>query len=255
MARLRTLALCFTAALALMGALDMATAQDRPLRPVGSVTYEPEPASVEKGVFTLKPEDRRIRSLRIEADEGSADIRSFNVVYVDGEVERVRVRQTLAEGQRTALFRLEEPRPVKAIEVNYIPKGAVTLVLLADPRRPEPPPVAWVELGCKSVGFLADRDILPVNSPDRFRALRLRSSGFDIEMVEMLVRYGNGTRDNFVIRQVIPSGRVTGPIDLRGERRRISQIDFLYRTNAVGLVKTKLCVEGLKADLGEDEED
>jgi hypothetical protein len=255
MVSVRNIALWVTAAVALAGSVSLAAAQDRPLRPVGSLTYEPEPATPEKGMFTLKPEDRRLRSLRIEADEGEADIRSLTLIYVDGEQERVRVRQTIAEGQRTALFRLQEPRPVRAIEVTYIPKGAVTLVLLADAGRPPPPVAQWSELGCKSVGFLADRDVLPVTSTDRFKSLRLRSSGYDIDLVEMLVRYGNGTRDNFVIRQVIPSGSVTGPIDLRGERRRINQIDFLYRTNAIGTRKTRLCVEGLKFDAAGDEED
>ncbi len=242
----------FSVALLAAAGAGLSEAQER-LRPVGTVTYEPEPASLEKGVFTLKPEDRRLRSLRIEADEGSADIRSLTIIYADGEAERVRVRQTLAEGERTNLFRLEEPRPVKAIEVNYIPKGAVTLVLLADPRRAEPPPANWVDLGCKSVGFLGDRDTLPVNSEERFKALRLRSQGYDIELLEMLVRFGNGGRENYVIRSVIPSGSRTNAIDLRGERRRISQIDFLYRARAIGTVKTKLCVEGLAdSDLGDE---
>lgn len=245
--------LLFTAALsALLVTGGFAAAQERPLRPVGTVTFEPEPAALEKGVFTLKPEDRRLRALRIEADEGSADIRSLTVIYADGEQERVRVRQTLAEGQRTVLFRLQEPRPVKAIEVSYIPNGAVTLVLLADVRRPEPPPATWVDLGCKSVGFLGDRDTLPVTSEERFKALRLRSLGYDIELLEMAVRFGNGGRENYVVRSVIPSGSRTPPIDLRGERRRITQLDFLYRARAIGTVKTKLCVEGLA---GEDDED
>lgn len=243
---------CFVTAVALLAASPMAIAQER-LRPVGTVTFEPEPASIERGVFTLKPEDRRIRSLRIQADEGSADIRSLKIVYGDGDEERVRVRQTLREGEQTALFRLEEPRPVKAIEVSYIPKGAVTLILLADARRPEPPPVEWSELGCKSVGFLIDRDLIAVNSPDRYRALRLRSSGFDIEMLEMTVRFGNGTRDTYQIRTVIPSGGRTGPIDLRGERRRISNIELIYRSRTISTVKTRLCVDGLK-DTGDDEE-
>lgn len=248
--------LLFTAALsALLISGGIATAQERPLRPVGSVTYEPEPAALEKGVFTLKPEDRRLRSLRIEADEGSADVRSLTIIYADGEQERVRVRQTLKEGERTNLFRLEEPRPIRAIEINYIPKGAVTLVLLADGRRPEPPPATWVDLGCKSVGFLGDRDTLPVTSTETFKALRLRSQGYDIELLEMTVRFGNGARDNYQVRSIIPSGSRTGPIDLRGERRRITQLDFLYRARAIGTVKTKLCVEGLADSRGFDEED
>ncbi len=224
-------------------------AQER-LRPVGSVTFEPEPAQPETGTITLKPEDRRMRGFRIAADEGSAEVRSVTLVYGDGTRERVRVRQTLAEGERTALFRLEEPRPVRAVEISYVPMGAVTLVLQADARRPEPPPPKWVDLGCKSVGILGDRDKLPVSSEERFSSLRLRSTGYDIEMLEMLVIYGNGSRDNFVIRQIIPSGAVTRPIDLRGERRRIAQINFLYRATAIGTAKTKLCVEGM-ADNGD----
>lgn len=234
-------------------ALVTAEAQER-LRPVGTVTFEPAPAEPETGTFTLKSEDRRMRSFRIAADEGSAEVRSVTLVYGDGTRERVRVRQTLAEGERTNLFRLEEPRPVRSVEITYVPKGAVTLVLLADARRPEPPPPNWVDLGCKSVGFLGDRDKLPVTSAERFRALRLRSSGYDIEMLEMLVIYGNGSRDNFVIRQIIPSGRVTNAIDLRGERRRIAQINFLYRATAIGTAKTKLCVEGL-SDSGDEADD
>ena len=251
--------LLFTAALsALLITGGMAAAQDRPLRPVGSITFEPEPAAPEKGVFTLKPEDRRLRALRIAADEGSAEIRSLTIIYADGEQERVRVRQTLKEGERTNLFRLATPRPIRAIEVSYVPQGAVTLVLLADGRRPEPPPpppVSWVDLGCKSVGFLGDRDSLPVNAEERFKALRLRSQGYDIELLEMTVRFANGGRDNYQVRSVIPSGSRTGPIDLRGERRRINQIDFLYRARALGTVKTKLCVEGLAETRGLGEED
>ncbi len=250
MRSIHIVALVLASILPLLGVGAMA--QDRPLRPVGSVTFEPEPAVLEKDLFTLRPQDRRIRSLRIRAEKGSADVRSLNVIYADGQSEPVRVRQLLVEGQRTALFRLAEPRPVRAIEISYIPRGAVTLVLLAD-TGPVAPVAEWVELGCKSVGFLADRDTLQVNSPDRFKALRLRSSGYDIELVNMVVRYANGGRDNLAIRQLIPSGSRSSPIDLRGERRRISEIEFLYRTSVISTIKTKLCVEGLKADDAEAE--
>ena len=134
----------------------------------------------------------------------------------------------------------------------------MTLVLLADGRRPEPPPpppTNWVDLGCKSVGFLGDRDSLGVSSEERFKALRLRSQGYDIELLEMTVRFANGGRDNYQVRSVIPSGSRTPAIDLRGERRRLTQIDFLYRARAIGTVKTKLCVEGLADSGALDEED
>jgi hypothetical protein len=230
-----------------------AQAQDR-LRPIGSVTYDPEPSQPEKGVYNLRPEDRRVRSLRILAEDGSADVRSLRVVYSDGDAEQVRVRQVLREGERSALFELDEPRPIKSVEITYIPKGAVTLVLLADPGRRPPPPPQWAELACKNVGLLGDRDSVSFDSDERFGALRLRSANYDIEMAEMTVRYGNGGRDRYEIRQVIPAGRSIGPIKLRGSARVINQIDFLYRARTIGPFKTKLCVDGLRAE-ADDEED
>jgi hypothetical protein len=252
MTMLRSLALACTASLALFVSTGLSSAQE--LRPMGQVQFEPEPFALEKDVITFKENERRIRSLRIEADEGSADIRSFLVTYMDGEQERVRVRQTLKEGERTALFKLEEPRPVKSIEISYLPKGPVTLVLLGDARR-GPPPAQWEELACKNVGFLIDRDVISLNTPDRYKSLRLRSAGYDIEMIEMAVRFGNGGRDVYSIRTVIPSNGRTGPIDLRGEARRIRDIELIYRSRAIGTSKTKLCVDGMKATNDEDDEE
>jgi hypothetical protein len=238
----------------------LAMAQER-FRPVGTVTYEPEPAQPEKDVFQIKPEDRRIGAMRILAEDGSAEVRSLRVIYSNGEEETVRVRQTLREGERTNVFELEEVRPIKSVEVTYIPKGNVTLVLLADRRRGEPPPPPppaprqWTELACKSVGLLGDRDVVNLNSPERFRALRLRSANYDIEMLEMTVRYGNGGGDRYRIGTVIPAGGRIGPIELRGEARRITQLDLVYRARSIGPVKTRLCIDGLSARPADDEED
>jgi hypothetical protein len=248
----RSVALACVAGAALIATVGASSAQE--LRPIGQVEFAPEPFSLEKDVFQIKPQDRRIRALRIEADEGSAEIRSFLVTYENGEQERVRVRQTLKEGERTALFKLDEPRPVKSIEVSYVPKGPVTLLLLADAKgSPPPQPQQWEELACKNVGFLIDRDVVSLNTQQRYKSLRLRSSGYDIEMIEMAVRYGNGARDVYSIRTVIPSNGRTGAIPLRGEARRLRDIELVYRTRAIGTAKTKLCIDGLEAS--EDDED
>jgi hypothetical protein len=247
MIAIRMAALGFVAVLGLVAA-GAAGAQE--LRPVGQIEFEPEPAAVEKGVIQIRSGEQRIRSFRIEADEGSADVRSFTVTYADGEQERVRVRQVLKEGERTALYRLEEPRPVKSVEIAYIPKGPVTLVLLADAR--SAPVAEWKELGCKSVGFLIDRDRIQLDTPDRYKALRLRSIGYDIRLEEMSVRFGNGATDRYVVRTTIPSNGRTGQIDLRGEARRIREIEFLYSSGVISNKKTRLCVDGLVANIDED---
>lgn len=249
-------AVALTSLLAVAGLTSLAVAQER-LRPVGSITYEPEPVALQKGVYQIRPEERRVRSLRILAEDGSADVRSLKVIYTDGEVETVRVKQVLKDGERSALFELEEVRPIRSVEISYLPKGTVTLVLLADARRAPPPEPQWVELGCQKVGLVGDRDLLVINSSDRFKALRLRSQNYDIEMAELGIQYGNGAREKYVLRKLITAGGSIGPIELRGELRRISQLDFLYRARTIGPFKTRLCVDALKISSGgeDDEED
>jgi hypothetical protein len=219
------------------------------MRPVGQLTYTPDPVEMQTGVFQLRPEDRMIRAMRIEARGGTVDIQSVRLIYRNGESERYRIRERLRPGQTTGIIRKQNRGPLRAVEVNYIPQGQVTLILRAGGGGGggEPPPVAmWNELGCKTVGFLIDRDVVNVSSQDFYRALRLRSSGVDIEMLDMNVRFANGQRDSYRVNAVIRSGERSRPIDLRGERRRITGIEFIYRALGISTQKTKLCVDGLQ---------
>lgn len=239
-----------------MFAAPFAAAQEG-MRPVGQLTYTPEPAEPQTGVFQLRPEDRLIRTMRIEARGGTVDIQSVRLVYRNGEQERYRIRERLRPGDSTGIIRKQNRGPLRAVEVTYIPQGKVTLVLRAGGGGGggggEPPPVAsWNELGCKSVGFLVDRDVVNVNSEDFYRALRLRSTGLDIEMLDMNVRFANGQRDSYRVNAVIRSGERSRPIDLRGERRRITAVEFVYRTMGLSTQKTKLCVDGLQFERGGD---
>jgi hypothetical protein len=231
-------------------AAPFATAQEG-MRPVGQLTYTPEPVEMQTGVFQLRPEDRDIRAMRIEARGGAVDIQSVRLIYRGGEQERIRVRERLRPGGMTGIIRKQNRGPLRAVEVSYIPQGQVMLVLRAGGGGGggEPPPVAtWNELGCKSVGFLIDRDVVNVSSEDFYRALRLRSSGVDIEMLDMNVRFANGQRDSYRVNAVIRSGERSRPIDLRGERRRITGIEFVYRALGISTQKTRLCVDGLQID-------
>lgn len=248
----RSLIICIGIAFA--ASLALAQAE---MRPVGQLTYTPEPAEPQLGVFELRPEDRQIRTLRIEVREGSVEIRDVRLIYRSGQVDRFRVRERFRTGAMTGVFRKQGQGPLRAVEVSYVPTGKVTLVLRADaaPPPPPPPPAEWVELGCKSVGFLIDRDVIGVSTGELYRALRLRSVGFDIEVLDMVVRFGNGQRDIYRINSIIRSGARSTPIDLRGDRRRIASIEFTYSTNVLSTRKTRLCVDGLQFIRDEDDDE
>ena len=49
----------------------------------------------------------------------------------------------------------------------------------------------WVDLGCQTVSFRVDRDVLRVGRRDgRFGAIRLHARGGDVEMLDLKVMYG-----------------------------------------------------------------
>ena len=118
--------------------------------------------------------------MRIEARGGTVDIQSVRLIYRSGESDRFRIREQLRPGGLTGIFRKQRPGPLREVEVNYVPQGKVTLILRAGAgpvvEPPPPPPVTWNELGCKTVGFLIDRDVVNVDSSEFYRALRLRSN-------------------------------------------------------------------------------
>ncbi len=223
-----------------------AIAQER-LRPIGEIVFAPRPVEPQNGVFQLPPEYRLIRSMRIGIEEGAADIRGLRLIYRNGEEQSVQVRERVRAGQETSLIRLQEPRPLREIIVNYVPEGTTRLVLRADVSQPAPPPKPqWIEIGCQTAGFLLDRDTLDLKSKDRFTSLRLRASGFDSEVNEMGVRYANGVRDVYPLRLIVPSGNVTGAIELRGQNRQISQIEIIHRSRVLSNQKAQVCIEGLR---------
>ena len=239
-------------------ATPLASAQEV-MRPVGQITFTPEPIELQTDVFALQPEDRGIRTMRIEARGGTVDIQNVRLIYRSGESDRFRIREQLRPGGMTGIIRKQRPGPLREVEVSYVPQGKVTLILRAGAGpvvEPPPPPVTWNELGCKTVGFLIDRDVVNVDSSEFYRALRLRSNGLDIEMLELNVRFANGQRDSYRVNAVIRSGERSTPIDLRGERRRIVAIEFIYRSLGLSTRKTKLCVDGLqfsRAELAQEQ--
>ncbi len=238
---------CLALCVGLLFAAPMTSAQEA-MRAVGQLTYVPEPVELQSGVISLRPEDRMIRSMRIEARGGTVDIQSVRLIYRDGQTERYRIRERLRAGESTGLIRKQGRGPLRGVEIDYIPQGQVTLVLRAGAGLPPPPPPAvWSELGCKTVNFLIDRDVIAVDAQDFYRALRLRSTGFDIEMLELGVRFANGQKDTYRINSLIRAGERSAPIDLRGERRRIVALELLYRTRVLSTLKTRLCVDGLQA--------
>jgi hypothetical protein len=87
----------------------------------------------------------------------------------------------------------------------------------------------WDYLGDAHVDGAQDHDNIHVGKHDgRFRAIQLRVSGGAIYFERVVVHFGNGTQEELVIRDKIPSGGSTRAIDLPGERRVIESVELWY---------------------------
>ena len=103
----------------------------------------------------------------------------------------------------------------------------------------------WEQLGCQKVGFLVDKDKIKVGrSEGKFKSIRLLVSGNKVHMMDLKVIYANGRPDDIQVREEIRAGGQTKPLDLKGERRAIKEIEMVYRSQPNFKGEATVCVEG-----------
>jgi hypothetical protein len=212
--------------------------------------------------------DRAFRRLHLIADRSDIYLISVRLVYMNGYAEDFNVDRLLRDGQDQPIDLRGDRKYLQRIEFIYRSRpsfeGRAVMKVYGVPTRfggpgPGPlPPIGagpgpggggdWEELGCKQVSlFGVDRDAIHVGrSEGRFRAIRLKAQGADVNMLDLRVIYANGDPDDIPVRAVIRQGDRTRPLDLRGRERSIRRVEMTYRTipNFKGLAT--VCVEGLQ---------
>jgi hypothetical protein len=87
----------------------------------------------------------------------------------------------------------------------------------------------WVHLGNAHVDGHSDHDNIHVGQHDgKFRAIQLKVSDGTIDFQRVVVHFGNGSHEEIIFRERIPSGGRTRPLDLPGERRVIESVELWY---------------------------
>jgi hypothetical protein len=93
----------------------------------------------------------------------------------------------------------------------------------------------WVLLGERTVNFRAERDAIEISQGedwwrDRgFRRLHLVAERSDIHLMELRLVYVNGFSEDVRVDREIREGQ-DQPIELRGERKYLRRIEFIYRS-------------------------
>jgi len=90
-----------------------------------------------------------------------------------------------------------------------------------------------VYLGSAHVDGAVDHDVIKVGHHDgKFRAIQLTVDTGVVEFDRVLVHFGNGSREDLPVRETIPAGGRTRPIELPGDRRVIESVELWYRKAA-----------------------
>ena len=122
-----------------------------------------------------------------------------------------------------------------------ITAGALIYLALA----PTAAHARWERLGCQKVGFIVDKDVIRVGRGEgRFKSIRLEVSGNKVYMDDLKVIYANGEPDDIPVRSEIRAGGQTRPLDLRGERRAIKEIEMKYHSQPNFKGQATVCVDG-----------
>ncbi len=208
---------------------------------VGSVTFV-DPFLEQ--VIPIDEASSNLRAVRFDVKGADVEISSIRIRYAKGKSEEIRVRAVFRAGTTSRRIDLPgEVRQVSSITVVYRARGQATFDVIGDVK--EVP--QWVELGCKSVGFFTDRDVIPANGGDKnFTAIRIRVANLPVEFYELTLVYGNGKKQTYRVRVRVPAGTTTNGIDLSGEKRAISRIELVYRSEPTQKKTATVCVDGYR---------
>jgi len=113
--------------------------------------------------------------------------------------------------------------------------------------RPDNHPGPWIFIADKSVSWGADHDVINLgNVNDDFRFLKLKVTDGPLKMYDMKVTFDNGEVQDVTIRALIRQGGESRVIDLNGDLRHLTKIEFWYETKGFLHGKARMAVWGRK---------
>jgi hypothetical protein len=97
----------------------------------------------------------------------------------------------------------------------------------------------WDERGWRTIGYsrVDGRDTDTIRAPGftRQREIRLCALNAPIRLRDFDIRFANGGRQDVNTRAMLPAGRCTRAVDLRGNRRDIESVRLRYEPFRRGL--------------------
>jgi hypothetical protein len=188
----------------------------------------------DRDTIALGRAEGTFRSIQLRVTGAPVEFYRVVVRFGNGANEEVEVRERIPAGGQTRAIDLRgADRVINSVEFfygkgNWRPSARPRVTLYGE-KFIAPRPGPWVLLGQTTVDGQRDRDTIAIGrSEGRFHSIQLRVAGAPVEFQRVVVRYANGTSEEVEVRDYIQAGGQTRAIDLRGNERVISSVEFLY---------------------------
>ena len=212
---------------------------------LGTLSVQPK---LQRDVLRVGSRGGQYKSIRMEVRQGTIEVYDLQVVYSSGAPDNIAVRQTFKAGSTSRVIDLKgRTRAIKQINVIYKARVPAKVLFYGVEGAATAAKPQWERLGCKSVGFFADRDVITVGRKEgQFKAIKLTVRQAPIEFFNVRVVFGNGNHQDFRINQRVPAGSESRPIDLAGGLRGIQRIEMIYASIPTFKGRAEVCVQGLQ---------
>lgn len=195
--------------------------------------------------------DRAYRRLRFVVSGGEVQLRTIQLVYINGHTEEMQINRNLHSGENVDIDLRGERSYLARIEMFYKGKFGLSFgggglrinqasvkvygenVRRAAPTPPPPPsrrpaaslPRGWSVAATTRFNRTDSRVVIPLGrDAGRFSKIRLQQSGDTVAIRALAITFGNGEVQNIAVSQRLDDGEATAPIDLAGNRRFIERI-------------------------------
>jgi hypothetical protein len=199
--------------------------------------------------IALGRSEGRFQSIQLRVAGAPVEFQRVVVRYGNGTSEEVELRDRIPAGGQTRAIDLRgTDRVINSVEflynkANWRPSARPRVTLYGVRFDPRPGP--WRLLGQTTVDGQRDRDRIALGrSEGRFQSIQLRVAGAPVEFQRVVVNFENGTSEEVDLRDRIPAGGQTRAIDLRGNDRVISSVEFLYNKANWRSVRPKISLYG-----------
>jgi hypothetical protein len=260
---------------------------ERPKKPatgdISAAPTNPNPSTVEKGklidgndvmfgyqnvgfgidrdVIKVGGELGKFDRIRLRVLANDIHINTLKVLYMDGSTQDLAVDADVKANSRTSWFDIEESKFIREIQMSYRSKpnfkgqarievtGQYADGWLGTNGEGKQYNQGWVLLGAQTAGFTGfDKDIITVGKNEGgFTKLRVIARDRAITLREVRVVFFTGPDEVFQMRERVDPGNPYGPLEFKGGRAAIKEIQAKYRSRFDLLKGLKNLFEGTPA--------